>query len=48
VSWKDDTYIFTLESDGTLPFDVLLKKTFEIFLNKISEFNEKLEEIEIS
>jgi DNA-directed RNA polymerase subunit D len=48
VSWKDDTYIFTIESDGVLPFDVLIKKTFEIFVNKISEFTEKLEEIEIS
>ncbi len=48
VSWKEKTYIFTLESDGVLPFDVLIKKTFEIFLNKISEFTEKLEEIEIS
>ena len=48
VSWKDKTYIFTIESDGVLPFDVLIKKTFEIFLNKIAEFTEKLEEIEIS
>ncbi len=48
VSWKDTTYIFTLESDGVLPFDVIIKKAFEIFLNKISEFTEKLEEIEIS
>ena len=48
VSWKDDTYIFTIESDGVLPFDVLLKTTFEIFLSKITEFTEKLEEIEIS
>ncbi len=48
VSWKDDTYIFSIESDGVLPFDVLIKKTFEIFLNKINEFVTKLEEIEIS
>ncbi|TFG30740.1 MAG: DNA-directed RNA polymerase subunit D [Promethearchaeota archaeon] len=48
VNWKDDTYIFSIESDGVLPFNVLLKKTFEIFLNKIDEFAKKLEEIEIS
>ena len=48
VNWKDSTYIFTIESDGVLPFDVLIKKTFEIFLSKIAEFTEKLEEIELS
>jgi hypothetical protein len=31
-----------------LPFNELLQKTFEIFLNKIDEFAKKLEEIEIS
>jgi DNA-directed RNA polymerase subunit D len=48
VSWKEDTYIFSIESDGVLPFNELLQKTFEIFLNKIDEFAKKLEEIEIS
>ncbi|MFX1259081.1 MAG: DNA-directed RNA polymerase subunit D [Promethearchaeota archaeon] len=48
VNWKDDTYIFLIESDGVLPFDVLIKKTFEIFLEKIDEFTTKLEEIEVS
>jgi DNA-directed RNA polymerase subunit D len=48
VSWKEDTYIFSIESDGVLPFNELMQKTFEIFLNKIDEFAKKLEEIEIS
>ena len=47
VGWKDETYIFSIESDGVLEFDVVLKKTFEIFLEKIDEFVEKLEEVEI-
>ena len=47
VGWKDDTYIFSIESDGQHSFDVLIKKTFDIFLEKIDEFTEKLEEIEI-
>ncbi|MFX1394115.1 MAG: DNA-directed RNA polymerase subunit D [Promethearchaeota archaeon] len=47
VNTKDDTYIFLIESDGVLPFEVLIKKTFEIFNEKINEFVEKLEEIEI-
>jgi len=48
VSWKEDTYIFSIESYGVLPFNELMQKTFEIFLNKIDEFAKKLEEIEIS
>lgn len=47
VSWKDKTYIFSLESDGVLPFDVIITKTFEIFLEKIDEFVEKLEAIDL-
>jgi DNA-directed RNA polymerase subunit D len=47
VGWKDNTYIFSVESDGVLPFDVLMKKTFEIYLEKINEFGTKLEEIEL-
>ncbi len=47
VGWKENTYIFSIESDGVLGFDVILKKTFEIFLEKIDEFVEKLEEVEI-
>jgi DNA-directed RNA polymerase subunit D len=47
VGWKDDTYIFFLESDGVLPFDLLLRKTFEIFQEKIEEFIMKLEQVEI-
>ncbi len=47
VDWKDNTYMFSIESDNVLPFDVILNKTFEIFLEKINEFTVKLEELEI-
>lgn len=47
VGWKDTTYIFLIESDGVLPFGTIIKKTFEIFLEKIDEFVERLEEVEI-
>jgi DNA-directed RNA polymerase subunit D len=47
VSSKDDTYIFSIESDGVLPFNVIIEKTFEIFLEKIDEFVEKLEAIDL-
>ncbi len=47
VGWKENTYIFSIESDGVLPFDVIIKKTFEVFLEKIDEFIEKLEDVEI-
>ena len=47
VGWKDNTYLFSIESDGVLPFKTIIKKTFEIFLEKIDEFVENLGEIEI-
>ena len=47
VSEKDNTYIFTVESDGVLPFNVLFEKTFEIFNEKINEFITKLETLKI-
>ncbi|MCK4380839.1 MAG: DNA-directed RNA polymerase subunit D, partial [Candidatus Lokiarchaeota archaeon] len=47
VGWKEKTYIFSIESDGVLPFDVIIKKTFEVFLEKIDEFIERLEDVEI-
>ncbi|GAG64961.1 unnamed protein product [marine sediment metagenome] len=47
LRFKDNTYIFSIESDGVLPFNVILKKTFEIFLEKIDEFVEKLEVLEL-
>ncbi|MFX1314228.1 MAG: DNA-directed RNA polymerase subunit D [Promethearchaeota archaeon] len=47
ISWKDNTYIFSIESDGVLDFDTLIQKTFEVFLEKIDEFIEELGEIEI-
>lgn len=47
VSWKDNTYIFSIESDGVLPFNILIEKVFEIFSDKIDEFIERLGDIEI-
>ncbi len=47
VGSKENTYIFSIESDGVLPFETIIKKTFEIFLEKIDEFVEKLGEIKI-
>jgi len=47
IGWKNDKFIFAIESDGQHSFDVLIKKMFNIFLEKIDEFTENLEEIEI-
>ncbi len=47
VNWKDNTFIYSLESDGVLTFDTIIGKTFEIFVEKIDEFVTKLEEVEI-
>jgi DNA-directed RNA polymerase subunit D len=47
MGWKDQAYIFTIETDGVLPFDVLINKTFEIFNEKINEFVTELEELEL-
>ena len=47
VRAKDNTYIFSIESDGVLPFNTILTKAFEIFLEKIDEFVERLEAIEL-
>lgn len=44
---KQDSYIFSIESDGVLPFEVIIRKMFEIFHEKINEFISKLEELEI-
>lgn len=47
VEPEKDAYIFSIESDGVLPLNVVVQKTFEIFLAKIDEFREKLELVEI-
>ncbi|NHJ23168.1 MAG: DNA-directed RNA polymerase subunit D [Candidatus Lokiarchaeota archaeon] len=47
VLHKKDAYIFSIESDGVLPFKTIIKKTFEIFTEKIDEFATKLEELKI-
>ncbi len=44
---KKGVYIFSIESDGVLPFEVLIRKVFETFNEKIEEFVIKLEELEI-
>ncbi|MFX1497458.1 MAG: DNA-directed RNA polymerase subunit D [Promethearchaeota archaeon] len=44
---KENSYIFSIESDGVLPFNIIIKKTFEIFNEKINEFVTKLEKLEI-
>jgi DNA-directed RNA polymerase subunit D len=47
VNTKDDTFIVSIESDGVLPFETIIEKVFEIFLEKIDEFVEKLEALEL-
>ncbi|MFX0031749.1 MAG: DNA-directed RNA polymerase subunit D [Candidatus Hodarchaeota archaeon] len=47
VRHKENSYIFSIESDGMLPFNIIIKKSFEIFDEKINEFITKLEELEI-
>ena len=47
VSSKEDVYIFSIESDGVLDYDVLIKKVFEIYNEKIDEFVTELEELDI-
>lgn len=47
VGHRDNTYIFSLESDGVLPFTTILEKVFIIFLEKIDEFVERLEALEL-
>jgi DNA-directed RNA polymerase subunit D len=47
IDYDKNSYIFSIESDGVLPLDVVLEKAFEIFLAKIDEFLETLEKVEI-
>jgi DNA-directed RNA polymerase subunit D len=47
VGWRENTYIFSIESDGVLPFETIIRKTFEIFMEKIDEFVERLEDLQI-
>ena len=47
VTEKENTYIFSIESDGVLPFNTVLTKVFEIFLEKKDELVEKVEAIEL-
>ena len=47
VGNRDNTYIFSLESDGVLPFATVLEMAFTIFLEKIDEFVERLDALEL-
>ncbi len=47
VEWDDNKFIFSIESDGVLPFDTLLNKSWEIFREKIDDFKEQLKNLEI-
>jgi DNA-directed RNA polymerase subunit D len=47
VGNRDNTYIFSLESDGVLPFTTIIEKAFTIFLEKIDEFVERLDALEL-
>lgn len=47
INWKKNSFIFSIESDGVLPFDVLIRKAFEIFVEKIDEFETKLITLDI-
>ena len=44
---EENKYIFSIESDGSLTFETVIKKTFEIFNEKIEEFLGSLEELDI-
>jgi len=44
---EEEKYIFSLESDGSLTFETIMKKTFEIFNEKIEELQTRLEELDI-
>ena len=43
---EENKYIFSIESDGALSFEIIIKKTFEIFNEKIIELQSSLEEID--
>jgi DNA-directed RNA polymerase subunit D len=47
IEWLKDKIVFSLESDGQIPIDVLVKKAWQIFKEKITEFKEQLETLEI-
>jgi len=47
VTSKEDSYIFSIESDGVLEYNVLIKKVFEVYNEKIDEFVTELDELDI-
>lgn len=44
---EKNKYIFSIENDGSLTFDTIIKKTFEIFNEKIEELRSSLEELDM-
>jgi DNA-directed RNA polymerase subunit D len=46
IGWKEQKYIFSIESDGVHSFETLINKTFNVFSEKIEEFITKLEHLE--
>lgn len=47
VEYDDNKFIFSIESDGVLPLDTIMKKGWEIFKEKIDDFKDQLEKLEI-
>jgi DNA-directed RNA polymerase subunit D len=47
VGSREDVYIFSIESDGVLDYDALIRKVFEVYNEKIDEFVTELDELEI-
>jgi len=47
VEWDDTKFIFSIESDGVLPLGTLMKKAWEIFKEKIDDFKDQFQHLEI-
>lgn len=47
VNWQEDKFVYVIESDGQIPFDMLITKAWEIFVEKIAEFKEQMIELKI-
>jgi len=47
VEYDDNKFIFSIESDGVLPLDTIMKKGWEIFKEKIDDFKDQLEKLEV-
>ncbi|MBM1154479.1 DNA-directed RNA polymerase subunit D [archaeon] len=47
VSWDDTSFVFTLETTGTLPPEEVLKDAIGALISKFEEFRKELEELEV-